>query len=333
VTAGGVTTLRAVKAAGARPAAVAAAFTILATGLGACGSKSSVTPGSGKGRPPVTVGYRDAPEQALLGELYAQSLRDKGFSVRTKPDFADARAIDRALRTGEIDVYPEYVGVVAQIIGGRKTHYRSADSTYKAAKEVEERRGLTLLDPSKYSKNTILIAPAASVRNGGIVAIRALRKKLHNDFTLGGPAALRTRYDGLVGLRRAYDVIPRFKPLPDSQLFTALNQGTIDVAAVSGTDPRMLSGRYRALGDKLKVFGFQNVAPVVARKTLTKEGSAFSTALNTVTQRLGRRAIRRLNSQVQIHHRTPAEVAKDFLAEFAAKTKTKRGKKGNAKRK
>jgi osmoprotectant transport system substrate-binding protein len=322
-----------VKAAGARPAAVAAALTILATGLGACGSKSSVTPGSGKGRPPVTVGYRDTPEQALLGELYAQSLRDKGFSVRTKPDFADARSIDRALRAGEIGVYPEYVGVVAQIIGGRTKHYRSAESAYNAAKDVEESRGLTLLDPSKYSKNTILIARASAVKKSGVVAIRALRKKLHNNFTLGGPPELRTRYDGLVGLRQAYDVIPRFKPLPDSQLFTALNGGTIDVAAVSGTDPHMLSGRYRALGDKLKIFGFQNIAPVVARKTLTKEGSAFSAALNAVTQHLGRRAVRRLNSQVQLHHRTAAAVAKEFLAGFAAKTKSKRGKGRTTKRK
>jgi osmoprotectant transport system substrate-binding protein len=291
-----------------------------------------VTPGSGKGRPPVTVGYRDTPEQALVGELYAQSLRDKGFSVRIKPNFADAKAIDSALRSGQIDVYPEYVGVVVQIIGGRTRHYRSADSTYKAAKAVEEARGLTLLDPSKYSKNTILVARIATVKKSGIVAIRALRKKLHNDFTLGGPPELRSRYDGLVGLRQAYDVIPRFKPLPAAQLFTALNSGTIDVAAVSGTDPHMLSGNYRALGDKLKIFGFQNVAPVVAEKTLTKEGPAFSEALNAVTQHLGRRAVRRLNSQMQTHHRSAESVAKEFLASFAAKTK-KRGKKGTTKRK
>ena len=282
-----------------------------------------MAPGSGKGRPPVTVGYRDTPEQALLGELYAQSLRDKGYSVRVKPNFPDAKAIDAALRAGQIHVYPEYTGVIAQILGGRKTHYKSAESAYKAAKEVQERRGLTLLDPSKYSKNTILVARASVVKQKGIVAIRALRKKLRNDFTLGGPPELRDRYDGLVGLRRAYDIVPRFQPLPASRLFRALDQGTIDIAAVSGTDPKMLTGKYRALGDKLKIFGFQNAAPVVSRKTLTGSGPAFAAALNSITQRLGRRAIRRLNSQVQVHHRSPATAAKTFIASFERKPKGK----------
>ena len=291
-----------------------------------------MTPGSGKGRPPVTVGYRDTPEQALVGELYAQSLRNKGFSVRVKPNFPDAKAIDAALRAGQIDLYPEYIGVVAQILGGRKTHYRSVESAYKAAKEVQERRGLTLLDPSKYSKNTILVARSSLVKEKGIVAIRALRKKLNNDFTLGGPPELRDRYDGLVGLRRAYDVIPRFKPLAAARIFPELAQGTIDIAAVAGTDPKMLTGKYRALGDKLKIFGFQNVAPVVARKTLTRSGPAFAAALNSITQRLGRRAIRRLNSQVQVHHKAPAAVAKTFISSFERKGKGK-GKKRSAARK
>jgi osmoprotectant transport system substrate-binding protein len=315
-----------VQAAGARRAAFAAAAVVLAAGIGACGSKSSVRSGSGEGRPPVTVGYRDTPEQALIGELYAQGLRGKGYSVRVKPDFPDAKAIDRALRGGQIDVYPEYTGVIVQIIGSRKRHYRSAESTYEAAKEVEERRGLTLLDPSKYSKNTILIGLASKVKKQGVVAIRGLRKKLNNDFTLGGPPELRTRYDGLVGLRQAYDVIPRFKPLAPTRVFRALNDGAIDVAAVSGTDPHMLSGRYRAFGDKLKIFGFQNVAPVVAKKTVSEEGAAFSSALDAVTERLGRRAIRRLNSQVQTHHRRPADVARQFLASFARKESSKRAK-------
>lgn len=324
MTARAVTTLRAVKAVSARRAAVAAASTLLVAGLAACGSKSSVSPGSGKGRPPVTVGYRDTPEQALVGELYAQSLRGKGFTVRVKPDFPDAKAIDRALRSGQIDVYPEYTGVVAYVIGGRTTRYRRAESTYEAAKEVEERRELTLLDPSKYSKNTILIARASEVKKSGLVAIRALRKKLNNDFTLGGPAELRDRYDGLVGLRRAYDVVPEFKPMPEASVFRALDRGTITIGAVSGTHPRMLTGKYRALGDKLKIFGFQNIAPVVSRKTLREEGPAFAAALNAITQRLGRRAIRRLNSQVQVHHRSPAAVAKAFIAQFDRKADTQR---------
>jgi hypothetical protein len=88
----------------------------------------------------------------------------------------------------------------------------------------------------------------------------------------------------------------------------------------------MLGGKYRALADKLKVFGFQNVAPVVRSKTLVSEGPGFTAALNALTERLGRRAIRRLNSTVQVHHKAPAQAARDFFATIAGKAKTKGAK-------
>jgi glycine betaine/choline ABC-type transport system substrate-binding protein len=65
---------------------------------------------------------------------------------------------------------------------------------------------------------------------------------------------------------------------------------------------------------------------VVATPPTSEEGAAFSSALDAVTERLGRRAIRRLNSQVQTHHRRPADVARQFLASFARKESSKRAK-------
>ena len=60
---------------------------VLAAAVAACGSsdkkesKSSSPPSGqpGKGKPPVTIGDKNFTEQYILGELYSQALRAKGF--------------------------------------------------------------------------------------------------------------------------------------------------------------------------------------------------------------------------------------------------------------
>jgi osmoprotectant transport system substrate-binding protein len=304
---------------------VAAGIGIAVAGLVVgCGSESSAPESeeSGKGRPPVTIGWRDTPEQRVLGELFAQALREKGFSVRVKPDFDDAKAIDAAARNGQIDVYPEYVGVIIQVVGASRLRPKSPREAYNAAKRFEERRGLTLLNASPYSKNTTLAARTTYLTSRGIPGLRRLAKVVGSDFTLGGPPELRTRFDGLVGLKSHYGLSPTFVPMGAGEVYRALDAGRIDVGAVTSTDPQLLNPRYRTLMDPRKIFGFQNVAPVVSQRALRRSGPAFAAALDDLTRRLGPRPMRRLNRQVQLRRGRAADVAREFLAA----TKKRRGR-------
>ncbi len=46
----------------------------------------------GRGKPPVTLGDKNFTEEYVLGELYAQALRDKGYAVRLEPDVGSSGA-------------------------------------------------------------------------------------------------------------------------------------------------------------------------------------------------------------------------------------------------
>ena len=64
----------------------------------------------GADRPPVTLGTRTSSEQILLGQLYKRALEAKGYKVALKQNIGSTEIADTALRSGQIDLYPEYVG-------------------------------------------------------------------------------------------------------------------------------------------------------------------------------------------------------------------------------
>jgi glycine betaine/choline ABC-type transport system substrate-binding protein len=60
---------------------------------GSSSSAANAQPGNGK--PPVTIGTKDFTEEYVLGELYAQALRAKGYTVNLRRTSAPPRSSTR----------------------------------------------------------------------------------------------------------------------------------------------------------------------------------------------------------------------------------------------
>lgn len=139
-------------------------------------------------------------------------------------------------------------------------------------------------------------------------------KKSSGKFSYGAPPENRTRYQGLVGMEKAYGLKNiDFKPLRIGLQYKALDSGKIDTAAVFTTDAQLATGKYKVLKDSKAIFGFQNVAPVVNTKKLAKLGPAFSSTLNAVSAKLTNEAMIKMNGAVDLDKKKPAVVAKAFL--------------------
>jgi osmoprotectant transport system substrate-binding protein len=308
----------------ARPLAALLAVA-LAIAVAACGSSdnssSSSTPAStgsastdqpGKGKPAVTIGDKNFTEQYILGELYAQALRAKGYTVKIKSNIGSSEIIDKALTSGKLDMYPEYEGVILSELAHQKQRPGNPDEAYAAAKKFEETRGHTLLDKTPYyNSDALAVKPDFATKNN-LTSVADL-KKLGSKATIGAPPEFKTRYEGLIGLKQQYGVTPSFKPLAIGLQYKALDTGKINVADVFTTDGQLQAGNYKLLKDPKFIFGFQNVAPVVSQKVLTTQGSGFSDALNAVTAKLTTEAMQKMNGAVDLDKKKPADVAKQFL--------------------
>src|SRR4051794_2067472 len=147
-----------------------AAAVLLTTALAACGDDEPASSGDsaslpGKGKPAVTLGDKNFTEQYILGELYAQALRAKGYTVKVKGNVGSSEIIDKALTSGEIDLYPEYTGVIVTVLAKESDNPTSAEETYAKAKAFQEKRGFTLLDRTPFfDADGLAVKPAYAAK-------------------------------------------------------------------------------------------------------------------------------------------------------------------------
>ncbi len=295
--------------------AAAGVVVVMAGALAACsssGGKSGSSAQPGKGKPAITMGDKNFAEEYVLGELYSQALRAKGYTVDLKSNIGASDVIDKALTSGKIDMYPEYTGVIYTVLAGRNDTPKSAKDTYDVAKAFENKRGFELLNPTPFQDADGLATTKAYANKHGLKTIEDLKKV--GTFSYTAPPENRKRYQGLLGLQKTYGLNKiQFIPLTAGSQYQALNQGKTDTIAIFTTDAQLASGKYAVLTDNKSIFGFQQVAPVVSKKVLAKMGPEFTKILNKVSATLTIPAVVAMNKAVQIDQKKPADVAKSFL--------------------
>ena len=295
---------------------------VLAAAVAACGDSDDKDSGSksvpagrpGKGKPPVTLGDKNFTEQYVLGDLYKQALEAKGFTVKLKGNIGSSEIIDKALTSGKIDMYPEYMGVINTVIAGadEKDRPTSAEDAYKRAKEFQNKRGFEVLDKTPFFNADANAVKPEFARKHGLRSTADLKKL--KSFKFGAPPENKTRFEGVIGMKKVYGLNNlKFKPLAIGLQYKALDDGQIDVAAVFTTDGQLQGGKYTVLTDPEGIYGYQNVAPVVSKKVLAEQGPAFAETLNAVSSKLTVEAMRKMNAAVDLDKQDPAKVADQFL--------------------
>ncbi|HXH88283.1 MAG TPA: glycine betaine ABC transporter substrate-binding protein [Gaiellaceae bacterium] len=260
----------------------------------------------------VTIGSKNFTEAIVLGELYKQALEAKGYTVALKSSIGSTEIIDKALRSGQIDLYPEYTGTMLTVVFAEDEPQDSAESTYDRAKELYEEDGFTLFEMTPFSDSDALAVTKETADREGLAEIGDLTKL--DGFKLGGQPEFETRLQGLPGVKEAYGIENvQFTPFAGISPYEALDQGTVDVAAIFSTDPPLASGKYVVLEDTEANFGFQNVAPVVKQELADELGGDFEDTINAVSEKLSDEAIIAMNSAVAIDKRPAPEVAREFL--------------------
>jgi osmoprotectant transport system substrate-binding protein len=295
----------------------------LGIGLAACGSSSSSSSSSsstaasseskpGAGKPAVTIGDKNFPEENILGQLYAQALEAKGYKINLKSEIGSSEIIYKALTSGKIDMYPEYTGVFLSAVAEQTKLPTSAEEAYKQAKAFAESKGFTMLDYTPfYDSDALAVLPSYAEKNK-VKTIEDL-KPLGKKVTLGAAPEFATRFEGLLGLKKEYGVDPTFKPIAIELAYKALESGQVDTQDVFTTDGQLLGGKFKLLEDPKHVFGFQNVAPIVKKNVVSAEGPAFEETVNKVSKLLTIPAIQQMNKAVSVEKQAPKTVAEQFL--------------------
>ena len=123
---------------------------LLLSGLGCSGTR------------PLTVGSKNFTEQIILGEIAAQQLeRRLGGKVDRKLDLGGTLLAQQALRSGEIDLYPEYTGTALTTVLKLAPSSDAAAVLERVRAEYRKRWRLEWLDPLGFDNTFAMVVRGA----------------------------------------------------------------------------------------------------------------------------------------------------------------------------
>ena len=154
-------------------------------------------------KPVLRVGARVFTEQTMLSELTAQYLRTKNYDVEVTGGLGSTLARS-AQESGQLDLIWEYTGVSLVNYNHIDEKLDSAQ-TYARVKEVDAKKGLVWLSPSKFSNTYALALPQKIAdKYPQVNTMTELTKVLKDEAKEGHLVALDTEFanrsGGLLGM-------------------------------------------------------------------------------------------------------------------------------------
>ena len=263
---------------------------------------------------PVVVASKPFGESYLLAEMFAQTLESRGFRVDRRPGLGATEIAFGALRSGAIDVYPEYTGTGLTAILKEEPKGDARAVFGRVSREFEGRWGMHWLPPLGF-ENTYAIAVRRET--AGRYRLRTLTDlaRASPELTAGFTPDFIGRPDGLPGLTKAYGLRPRaVRSLVQAVKYRALAEGAVDVVDGYSTDGLLARYDLGVLEDDRGFPPYEAAALTGAR--LWREQPGAVAALTLLSGRIDVRQMRELNRRVEVDGRPVAEVARDALREM-----------------
>ena len=273
---------------------------------------------------PVRVGSKIDTEGKLLGNIIVLALEANGIKTENKVSLGNTKIVRTALVAGEIDIYPEYTGNGAFMLGSEKSPaWKDLRAGYELAKKMD------------FEKNKIVWLEPANANNTWAIAVRkdlATANQLRSmddvgryiakggTFKLAASAEFMERTDAMPAFQTAYG----FKLRTDQALVLAGGDtaATIKAAAekTSGVNAAMAygtDGPLAALG-LLVMEDPKGVQPVYApaplvREEVLKRHPAIATILAPIFKSLDTPTLQMLNARIQLEGQDPRKVASSYL--------------------
>ncbi|HVR98586.1 MAG TPA: glycine betaine ABC transporter substrate-binding protein, partial [Thermoanaerobaculia bacterium] len=261
----------------------------------------------------VVVGSKNFEESRLLGEMFAQLVESRtGLEVERRLGLAGTQVCFEALRTGAIDVYPEYTGTGLVTILGEQPKGNSTVTLNRVRRRFLEQWDLWWLAPLGFENAFEVAVPRELARREHIETISDLARvapRLRGGF---GHEFV-GREDGLLGLQKTYGL--RFgsvQPMQHALKYQAAGSRAIDALDVYTTDGRLVLYNLQVLRDDRGFFPPYDAAALVRGATM-REHPEVGAVLGLLSGALDEETMRRLNFRLQEGKESEAAVARDAL--------------------
>ncbi|MFQ5991747.1 MAG: glycine betaine ABC transporter substrate-binding protein, partial [Nitrospiraceae bacterium] len=246
-------------------------------------------------------------------EIFAQLIEaHTEIQVERRFGLAGTQVCFEALRTGAIDLYPEYTGTGLVSILGQSPSGDPRETLRIVRAEFLARWKLWWISPLGFENSYALAVRREDAREHGLRTISDLAK-VSPDLSAGLGYEFIQRPDGLPGLQKLYGL--RFKQVRAMQQalkYQAAGAGEVDVLDVYTTDGRLAVYDFVVLGDDRKFFPHYEAAGLIRGTTLERY-PAIGPVLGLLSNAFNEATMRKLNLRVQERGDPVEAVARDAL--------------------
>jgi osmoprotectant transport system substrate-binding protein len=262
----------------------------------------------------LRIGSKNFSEDITVAEIYAAALETRGIRIDRHMNLGSTQIAMAAIQRGDIQLYPEYTGT-ALIDVLHMPPMRDPKKLFATVKrEFEKRFGLTILNPSPGSDSQGLVVTRAVAQKYNVRTLSQCAQAAPQ-LRLAAVPEFVARADALPGLQRFYGGF-KFKSVRTFEIglqYEALKRGDADVATAFTTDALIAANNLVVLEDDRRFWPPYNIVPVVRLDARMVGRRSIVATLNRVSGTLSDTALRRLNVEVDLNKRDPAEVAAEFI--------------------
>jgi osmoprotectant transport system permease protein len=269
--------------------------------------------GAAPAEAPVVVASKPFGESYVLAEMFAQLLEAHGIAVLRRPGLGSTEILSTALRTGAVDVYPEYTGTGLLAV---------LHDTLPPEALADPRRVYAHVDGAFRTRWRMRWLPPLGFQNTYALAVRPETAERYRLRTLsdlaregahlraGFTADFIERPDGLAGLARFYGdgIRPRtVRPLLPALKYQALSAGAVDVVDGFSTDGLLARYGLVVLEDDRRFFPPYEAAALLGPRAAGRTDVVAT--LTLLSGRLDEATMRALNRRVEVDGEDPRTVA------------------------
>jgi osmoprotectant transport system substrate-binding protein len=275
--------------------------------LSACGTTS----GSGGTPTPTTVSITVASkldlDGHLLGEMYVLLLQKAGFTVHSKLALGDNATLFSAIKSGAVDLYPEFTGTGLSLLGVPSSYNPTTD--YNTVKtDYEQQFHITWLDQAPLNDGYALCTSQAESQKLGVTTLSQLAAKVPT-------LTLATQSDGIPffdNLKSTYGFsTSNFKSVTKVAYaigFAAVKSGSAQVTECYTTDGSIATQGFVILTDDKHGFTEFHPAPIV-RDSVLQADPGIKAALNPMAPLMTTDVNVMLQMQVTAKHTAGESIA------------------------
>ncbi|NQP27114.1 ABC transporter permease/substrate-binding protein [Streptococcus suis] len=254
-------------------------------------------------------------EPEILINMYKLLIEDRtDIKVEIKPNFGKTSFLYEALKSGSIDIYPEYTGTITSTLLKNSPMDLSTnpEEVYTYAKEaILEQDGLMYLAPMAFQNTYALAVTEDYAQDHGIEKISDLAK-VQQTAVAGFSLEFNDREDGNIGLKNLYNLQLNVKTMEPALRYEAIKSGNVQIIEAYSTDSKVVIYKLKILEDDKQLFPPYQAAPLLSKETLEKYPE-LEQVLGVLAGKISTEEMTQMNYAVDVEGKSAEQVAREYL--------------------